>query len=165
MSDWLERELARELAPVAAPGILGVRLGFAPAERREFPRALLAVAAAVVLVIVGGYAAGRTAALDLRQLAARELRGARTAEFAATHPAAVAARLRREFPPLAEGVPSAGTRLVRCDGGADIRVPAGRAMVLLAHAGSAIEGNPTFEVGSTALAVAPEAGCHLCHSL
>ena len=167
MSDWLERELARELAPVAAPGILGVRLGFAPAERREFPRALLAVAAAVVLVIVGGYAAGRTAALDLRQLAARELRGARTAEFAATHPAAVAARLRREFPPLAEGVPPAGARLLRCDGGAGVRVQvnAGRATVLLAHAGSAFEGNPTFEVGGNALAGAPEAGCHFCHSL
>ena len=37
MSDWLERELARGLAPVAAPEALGVRLGFARAKRREFP--------------------------------------------------------------------------------------------------------------------------------
>ena len=34
MSDWLERELARGLAPVAAPEALGVRLGFERARRR-----------------------------------------------------------------------------------------------------------------------------------
>ena len=51
MSDWLERELARGLAPVAAPESLGVRLGFERARRREFPRVALAVAAAVVMII------------------------------------------------------------------------------------------------------------------
>ena len=69
MSDWLELELTRGLAPVAAPHILGVRLGFAPAKRWALPRVVLAVAAAVVLVIGAGYAASRTSALDLRQLA------------------------------------------------------------------------------------------------
>src|ERR1035437_6988230 len=66
MSDWPERELAQqlarelapELAPVAAPRILGIRLGFAPAKPWEFPRTALAVAAAVVMIIGGGYAAG-----------------------------------------------------------------------------------------------------------
>src|ERR1035441_2414680 len=66
MSDWLERELGRELAPVAAPEALGTRLGFAPAKRWEVPRLALAVAAAGVLVIGGSYAARRTEAPDLR---------------------------------------------------------------------------------------------------
>src|ERR1039458_8812351 len=108
MSDWLERELARELAPVAAPGILGVRLGFAPAKRREFPRVVLAVAAAVVLVMGGGYAAGRIAALDLRPLAARGVRGRRSVEFASTRPVAIAGWLRRETQPPGEGVELTG---------------------------------------------------------
>src|SRR5450756_2973999 len=99
MSDWPEEELARELAlaliPVAAPRMLRIRLGFAPAKRWEFPRMALAVAAAVVMIIGGGYAASRTAALDLRRQAAADV------------PL-----------PSTEGVPSAGARLLRCDGGA-----------------------------------------------
>jgi hypothetical protein len=72
MSEWLERELSRELAPVAAPHALSVRLGFAPAKRWrwEFPRLVLAVATAVILVIGGGYAASRTAAVDAGREAA-----------------------------------------------------------------------------------------------
>ena len=66
MSDWLERELARDLAPVAAPPMLAIRLGLARAKRWEFPHMAFAVAAAVVLVIGAGYAASRTEALDLR---------------------------------------------------------------------------------------------------
>src|ERR1035441_7697886 len=57
MSDWPERELGRELARVSAPEALGTRLGFTRAKRWEFPRLALAVAAAVVLVIGGSYAA------------------------------------------------------------------------------------------------------------
>ena len=77
--DWLERQLARELAPVAAPDTLGIRLGFSPPKRWEFPRVALAVAAAVVMIIGGGYAASRTAALDLRQGTAWQLHGTATA--------------------------------------------------------------------------------------
>ena len=108
MSDWLERELGRELAPVAAPEALGTRLGFAPAKRWEVPRLALAVAAAVVLVIGGSYAASRTEALDLRRAAGVSIRPA-------------------------EG----GARLVRCDGGAGmpLQVNADQATVLLAHSG------------------------------
>ena len=69
MSDWLERELGRELAPVAAPEALGTRLGLATAKRWEVPRLALAVTAAVVLVIGRSYAASRTEALDLRRSA------------------------------------------------------------------------------------------------
>ena len=69
MSEWLDGELARELAPVAAPDSLGARLGFRPARRREWPRIMLAVAAAVVVLIAGGYAAGRTNPSDLHQMA------------------------------------------------------------------------------------------------
>jgi hypothetical protein len=168
MSDWPEQELARELArglaPVAAPDTLGIRLGFAPAKRWEFPRVALAVAAAVVTIIAGGYAASRTAALDLRQLAARELHGAQTVEFASTDPVAIAAWARREAGldgPLrpAEGVHLTGARLLRCDGGAAIplQLNAGKATVLLAHSG--------LEMPAHNLVAAPEAGCHLCHSL
>jgi hypothetical protein len=140
MSDWPEEELARELAlalaPVAAPRMLRIRLGFAPVKRWEFPRAALAVAAAVVMIIGGGYAASRTAALDLRRQAGADV-------------------------PLrtAAGVPSAGARLLRCDGGAGmpLQVNAGKATVLLAHSG--------FERPAHTPAAAPEAGCHLCHSL
>ena len=163
MSEWLERELARELARVAAPRSLRVRLGLAPAERREFPRVLLAVAAAVVLVIGGSYAANRTAALDLRRVPARELRDTQAVDFASA-----AAWLHRETQSPADGVRLTGARLLRCDGGAGTRFPvnAGKATVLLAHAGSAAaEGNATFEVGGNGLAATPEAGCHLCHSL
>src|ERR1035441_1260435 len=112
MSDWLERELARGLAPVAAPEALGTRLGFATAKRWEVPRLALAVAAAVVLVIGGSYAASRTEALDLRRTAGVSIRPA-------------------------EGETGSGARLLRCDGGAGmtLQVNADRATVLLAHSG------------------------------
>jgi hypothetical protein len=131
MSDWLERELARGLAPVAAPEALRIRLGLAPARRRKLPRVALSVAAAVTLIIGASVAAGRTAALDLRSAAGVDVV--------------------RES---AEGV-----RLARCDGGAGlpVRVNAGKATVLLAHASS--------EMPAHTSAGATEAGCHLCHSL
>ncbi len=111
MSDWLERELARELAPVAAPPMLAIRLGLAPARRWEFPRMALAVAAAVVLVIGAGYAASRTEALDLRREAGVDVAGA------------------------------GDTRPVRCDRGAGmpLHVNVPKATVLLAHAAPAGE--------------------------
>jgi len=113
MSDWLERELARGLTPVAAPEALRIRLGLAPAQPWVFPRVALAVAAAVVLIIGAGYAAGRTAALDLRQVEARELR----------------------FTPSGQL-----ETLARCDSGSTIplRMTAGKATILLAHTGSDI---------------------------
>ena len=112
MSDWLERELERELTREAAPDALGIRLGFAPAKRWEVPRLALAVAAAVVLVIGGSYAASRTEALDLHRAAGVSIRPA-------------------------EGEPGSGARLLRCDGGAGVtlQVNADQASVLLAHSG------------------------------
>ena len=109
MSDWLERELARGLAPVAAPEALGVRLGLAPANPWVFPRVALAVAASVVLIIGAGYAASRTASLDLRQIEARELR--QSGELGS---------------------------LARCDAGGamPLRMTSGKATILLAHISS-----------------------------
>ena len=156
MSEWLERELARGLAPVAAPGMLGVRLGLGTAKRREFPGAVLAVAAAVVLVIGGGYAASRTAAFDVRQLTAKELRGTRTVESGSTRPVAVAAWLGRE----------AGLDVVQgCDGATDKRFQrnAGKATVLVAHARS--EGLAGWKIPEHSLAATTDAGCRLCHNL
>jgi hypothetical protein len=112
MSNWLERELGRELTREAAPDALGIRLGFAPVKCWEVPRLALAVAAAVVLVIGGSYAASRTEALDLRRTAGVSIRPA-------------------------EGETGSGARLLRCDGGAGmtLQVNADRATVLLAHSG------------------------------
>jgi hypothetical protein len=109
MSDWLERELARNLTTVAAPESLGVRLGFTRPKRREFPRVALSVAAAVILIIGAGFAAGQSAAFDLRR-EARVNVALQTAD----------ARLPR---PL------------RCDGGAASPAPmnSAKATVLLAH--------------------------------
>jgi hypothetical protein len=182
MSDWLERELARGLAPVAAPDVLKIRLGFAPARRWEFPRVALALAAAVVMIIGGGYAASRTAALDSRELAARELCGAQTVEFASTDPVAIASWLHKELHkelhrtsgveislrPV-DGVHLTGARLIRRRGvpvaAIGFQVNAGKATVLVAHAGSAVAGTPGFEMPGQALAASPEPGCLLCHSL
>ena len=94
MSDWLERELTRGLAPVAAPEALRIRLGLAPVRRRVFPRVALTVAAAVVFIIGASVAAGRTAALDLRSAAGVDV--------------------------VRES--AADVRLVRCDGGAGLPV-------------------------------------------
>src|SRR4051794_32146586 len=136
MSDWLERELARGLAPVAAPESLGVRLGFERARRREFPRVALAIAAAVVMIIGAGYAAGRTSALDLR----------------------LEARANVTLQPLDEGQ-LAAARPLRCDGGAASPAPvnSARATVLLAHY--------SIEPPAHSMPASAEAGCHLCHSL
>ncbi len=71
MSKWLERELTRELAPVRAPEALGKRLGIYPSPRREWPRMMLAVAAGLVVLMAGGYAAGRSNSRDLHQAATR----------------------------------------------------------------------------------------------
>ncbi len=117
MSDWLERELTRGLAPVAAPEALRIRLGLAPARRRVFPRVALTVAAAVVFIIGASVAAGRTAALDLRSAAGVDIV--------------------RES---AEEV-----HLARCDGGAGlpVRVNPGKATVLLAHSSSEMPARPS----------------------
>jgi hypothetical protein len=94
MSDWLEGELSRNLRPVAAPEELRVRLGLAPAKRREFPRMVLAVAAAVVMMMAGSVAASRTAVLelrqiDLRQVAADTARNGEPLEFVSSDPGAI----------------------------------------------------------------------------
>jgi hypothetical protein len=60
MSDWLEEQLSRQLSPVKAPEELGVRLGMARRKGHQFPRMLVAVAAAVVMM-AGGLAANREA--------------------------------------------------------------------------------------------------------
>jgi hypothetical protein len=113
MSEWLERELRRGLAPVRAPEALGIRLGFAAGKRWALPRVALGVAAAVVMAIGGGYQGGRTV-LEAR-------RGSSTGALLRT----------------VEGARLTETGLPRCDGGAGmpVRVDADRAIVLLAHSG------------------------------
>ena len=159
MSDWLDRKLAQDLPPVAAPHALGTRLGFAPAKRGDLSRAALTVAAAAVLLIGGGYTAARTAALGLRRFSADQRVSQQTRRSGGRVDAALW-RLRQSGADIslvaANGAPPAAFGLLRCDGGAGMRpqVTAGKATVLLAHAGSA---HPLY--------AAPEAGCHLCHNL
>lgn len=56
MSEWLEQELARELAPVDAPGDLWlrIRIGGDRAPKRK-PSAFLMAAAAMFLVAAGAF--------------------------------------------------------------------------------------------------------------
>src|SRR5215475_621344 len=60
MSDWLENQLTQHLKPVTAPDELGIRLGFVRGKRHQFPRMVVALAAAVVMM-AGGLAANREA--------------------------------------------------------------------------------------------------------
>jgi hypothetical protein len=136
MSDWLEQELSRALVPVAAPDALRIRLGLAPARRWEFPRMALAVAAAVVVIMGGGYAASRSTALDLRRETAVDI----------------------ALPSSGRPQP-AGARLLRCDGGAamPVQINSGSPTVLLAHS--------TPDIPAHTMASASDSGCHLCHTL
>jgi hypothetical protein len=114
MSEWLEGELARELAPVEAPEELGIRLGFTPSRRWVMPRAALAVAAAVLMAIGGGYSANRTLTVP---------RPDAFSEVSAQQ--------------------AGGGTLPRCDSGAGtpVRVNADQAIVLLAHTGAERRGH------------------------
>src|SRR4051812_26965111 len=83
MSDWLERELARGLTRVSAPEALGERLGLVVRPSRgEFRGALAAIAAAVMVIVGGGYAAGQSTTLDLYRYTARDLAAAQPIELA-----------------------------------------------------------------------------------
>src|SRR3954453_3185695 len=121
MSDWLEGQLAQHLSSVTAPEELRIRLGLAPATRREFPRMVLAVAAAVVMMMAGAVAASRTPSIDLRQVAAEEARNVDTVEFASADPAAISVWLGHAAGvavPLraaasADGVRLLGARVIR----------------------------------------------------
>jgi hypothetical protein len=97
MSDWLERELAQHLRPVAAPEELGVRLGFARAQRRQFPRMMVAVAAAVVMM-AGGMAANR------------ESRGGEAVEFVSADRGAISVSLAHSSHGAAPSVQQADCR-------------------------------------------------------
>ena len=140
MSDWLERELARGLGKVPAPDALGERLGFTRPAPREFRGAILAVAAAVCMIVAGGYAASRSSALDLPQSEV-------PVHLASSRPVSLVSWERRE----------SGRRTLRCDGGAGLNVPLPNAntTALLAHHGGSVE--RTHASG--------DAGCGFCHSL
>jgi hypothetical protein len=172
MSDWLEGELSVHLRPVAAPDELRVRLGLAPAKRREFPRMILAVAATVVVMMAGGLAASRTALLDLRQVAADTSRNGEPLEFLSSDPGAISVWLGHAagvVVPLrqAEGVRFLGARVIRQHGvkvaAVEFRRGSERATVLVARAGS-VEGPAACKSKRNAI-LSPDAGCVLCHTL
>jgi hypothetical protein len=172
MSDWLEGELSRHMRPVTAPGELRVRLGLAPAKRREFPRMVLAVAAAVVMMMAGSVAASRTAVLDLRQVAADSARSGEPLEFVSSDPGAISVWLGHAagvVVPLraSDGVRFLGARVIRQHGvkvaAVEFRKGSDRATVLVARAGSA-EGPAACKSKRNAI-LSPDAGCVLCHTL
>ena len=143
MSDWLEGELARGLARVDAPGALGERLGFTRPAPREMRGAMLAVAAALCLIVAGGYAASRSRTLDLYRSAGRDT----VVQLASNRPVALVTWDRGG---------NTG-RTLRCDGGAGLNMPLRNANTpaLLAHHGASSE-----RVQATG-----DAGCRFCHSL
>ena len=147
MSDWLERELARGMKPVAAPDALAERLGFARPAPREFRGAVLAVAAALVMIMAGGYAASRSRALDLYRTPVREIAEVRSLQLASNRPVSLVSWNGR----------NSGSASLRCDGGAGLNVPLRNTntTALLAHHGGSIERAPASS----------DAECRFCHSL
>ena len=145
MSDWLERELARGLTRVNAPEALGERLGLVRPTRSEFRGALVAVAAAVMVIVGGGYAAGQSTNLDLYRFTARDLAAAQPVEVASSQ------ILSRVSWNARDGAIS------RCAGGATSGLPVRAATMtaVLAHHG----------VSEDRVQGSGDAGCGFCHSL
>ncbi|MEO8597036.1 MAG: hypothetical protein ABI759_27205 [Candidatus Solibacter sp.] len=152
MSDWLERELARGLTKVPVPDALGERLGLVrPRQRSEVRGAFLAVAAAVFVIVAGGYAASQPA-LDLYRFTAHDAAAGRPIELASARTVSLVSWNPREGNPR-EGA----NRPLSCDGGAGVSVPLrrGNTTALVAHHAGSEERMPS----------AGDAGCGFCHSL
>ena len=59
MSDWVDLQLAHQMAEVAAPEELWSRIETRPVRRRTAPRLLVATVAAVILAVVVSYSASQ----------------------------------------------------------------------------------------------------------
>jgi hypothetical protein len=146
MSDWLERELARGLTRVNAPEALGERLGLVRPMRSEYRGALAAVAAAVMIIVGGGYAAGQSTSLNLYRFMERDLAAGNPVELASAQTISRVSWNSRD----------SVDRSSRCAGGpvAGTQGRPANMTALLAHRGISEERLQ----GS-------DAGCGFCHSL
>jgi len=145
MSDWLERELARGLTRVTAPDALGERLGLVRPSRSELRGAVLAIAAAIIAIVGGGYAAGQSSKLDLYRFTERDLAAVQPVELASAH----------DVSRVSWNVRDGEGRPVRCDGAAALPVRTATITALLAHHG--MSGDRIQSSG--------DAGCGFCHTL
>jgi len=144
MSDWLERELARGLTRVPAPEALGERLGLVRPSRSEFRGAVLAVAAAILAIVGGGYA-GQSTKLDLYRFTERDLAAVQPIELASAH----------SVSRVSWNVSDGSARPVRCDGAAELPVRSAAMTALLAHHG----------MSEDRMQNSGDAGCGFCHTL
>ena len=162
MSDWLELELAHDLAPVRAPEGLWERIemGAVPVRRRVMPRwPLAAVAAAAILWFV------------VRSVDARSIRSADAAQISAwaRQRAGIALSL-----PASPTVQLRGARLVRANVVAvDFQVEGHAGTLLVARAGAGPDtphGRYAWRRGGQTFTLAydgtehPDAACLLCHA-
>jgi hypothetical protein len=183
VSEWLELELADDLAPVAAPDGLWERIERRRAAERRRP-ARWPMAALVAALASGAalWMAARPARLDLERLAREELRHPGRLDLDSSDPAQINAFL-KERAGLAVSLPRntsahlAGARILRKGATrmaiVEYAIGGARATLLVADAGGAgdlAHGRLSWRAGGLAYALASsdkthsEGACLLCHS-
>jgi hypothetical protein len=105
----------------------------------------LAVAAAIIAIVGGGYAAGQSSKFDLYRFTERDLAAVPPIELASAH--AVSR--------VSWNVRDGAVRPVRCDGGADLPVRSATMTAFVAHHG----------MSEDRLQNSGDAGCGFCHTL
>lgn len=192
MSEWLELEIAQELAPTLAPDDLWerVEIGLAARRapvavmRRQVPR--WPIAAIVTLMVAAATlwlaAKGQEPAPNLEALAQEELRDHAPLDLRSSDPAEITAWM-REHADVSVSLPArssahlAGVRLIRKGGvrvaAVEYTVGGASATLLAARLGPAPatpHGRPSWRSGDQGFALAcadaerPEAACLLCHA-
>jgi hypothetical protein len=189
MSDWLELELAHQLAPTEAPDALWHRVSGAIQSRPTPPRrrpVWLPVAAIVAVMVGTGAmwmsAKGREPVFDLQHLAALDLDAREPLDLNSSEPREIAEWAKREAGVSVSLRPAAsahllGARIVRHRGrpiaAISYEVDGRAAKLLVAHAasnGSTPHGRPSWQTAGQSYALAfaetsrAEAACLICHS-
>jgi hypothetical protein len=189
MSDWLELDLAHQLAPVKAPDELWQRVEGAIQTAPAGPgnRSKWLPIAAILMVMAGAsamwmFAKAPEPFLDLQHLAALDLDNQERLDLRSSNPGEIAEWARREAGVELAIAPSPSTRLI---GGRILRqrdckiasiayqVNGQSARLLVAHVShtpTGAHGGPTWQAAgqSYALVMAPggraEGACRICHN-
>lgn len=183
MSDWLDLELSHELAPTVAPDHLWERLQRTPPSRPKPKWPVAAIAATVVVAATFWMVAnGQEPALNLHQLAVRELTAKGPFDIHSHDAREIAAWARREAGvdlALAPGasVELTGARLIRqrgeCVAAVSYRIDGHGAALLVARASGPSDAphrGMSWQHGGQSYALASadsshaEAACRICHS-